>query len=191
MKPGTVGDLLERKAPVEPSPANRRSLTVRKIGAELNRAIEIRQMLQEHADDPQFILDSIEGQTDLVEACCVVLEEIQEDEVLLEGLAAKIAELQTRKGRMEKSIETRRNIILMAMEKAQVPTIRSPLGTMSSKPTPAKVVVSDEAQIPARFFKQPDPVLDRKALKEALDAKEAVPGASLSNGGLTLSIRTK
>ena len=33
-------------------PADRRSLTVRKVGAELNRAIEIRRALAEHADDP-------------------------------------------------------------------------------------------------------------------------------------------
>lgn len=169
----------------------RGSYTVRKIGNELNRAVEIRKALAEHEDDPRLILDTIEGETDLAEACCVVLEEIHEDEVLLEGLKAKIAELGIRKGRVEKSIETRRNIILMAMEKAEIPTIRSPLGTMSAKPTPPKLVIGDEAQIPARFFKTPDPVLDKAALKAALDAKEPVPGASLSNGGLTLSVRIK
>lgn len=169
---------------------DRRSLTVRKIGVELNRAVEIKRALQEH-DDPALILDMIEGETDLAEACVAVLEEIHEDEVLLEGLKVKLAELTTRKGRMEKSIETRRNIILMAMERAQVPTIRSPLGTLSARPTPAQAVITDEAQIPARFWKPQDPKLDRAELSSALRSGEIVPGAALGNGGISLSIRTK
>lgn len=169
---------------------DRRSLTVRKIGVELNRAIEIRRALQEH-DDPRLILDMIEGETDLAEACVAVLEECNEDEILIEGLKAKLAELQTRKGRMEKSVETRRNIILMAMEKAGLGTIKSPLGTMSATATPPKTTVSDEALIPARFWKPSDPKLDRSALGEALKAGETIPGASLSNGGVTLTIRVK
>lgn len=171
--------------------SDRRSLTVRKVGQELNRAVEIRRALAEHEDEPQLILDTIEGETDLAEACCAVLEQVHEDEILLEGLSAKITELQTRKGRMEKSIETRRNVILMAMEKAQVPTIRSPLGTMTSRPTPPQLVVTDEAAIPSKFWKSSDPRLDRKALADAVKGGETVAGARLSNGGVTLSIRTK
>jgi hypothetical protein len=170
---------------------DRRSLTVRKIGTELNRAVEIRKALAEHADDPALILDTIEGETDLAEACCVVLEEIHEDEALLEGLKAKLAELSTRKGRMEKSIETRRNLILMAMERAGVPTIRSPLGTLSVKPTPAQARITDEAEIPARFWKPQDPKLDKSELASCLRSGEIIPGATLGNGGITLSIRTK
>jgi hypothetical protein len=42
---------------------------------------------------------------------------------------------------MEKSIETRRNIILMAMDKAGLGTIKSPLGTMSVRDTTPKLLV--------------------------------------------------
>ena len=48
-----------------------------------------------------------------------------------------------------------------------------------------------EALIPAKFWKPQDPKLDRAAVAEALKAGETVPGASLSNGGLSLSIRVK
>lgn len=171
-----------------PDGSTRASITVRKIGEELNDAVKLRQMLGEDAD-PKLILDTIEGETNLAEACAVVLEQTLEDEILLEGLGAKIVELQTRKGRMEKSIESRRGIILMAMDKAGLQTIKSPLGTMTARPTPPKAVVTDEAQIPARFFKPQDPKLDRAALAEALKGGETIPGASLSNGGLSLSIR--
>jgi hypothetical protein len=172
-------------------PADRRSLTVRKVGAELNRAIEIRRALAEHADDPALILDTIEGETDFAEACCVVFEETLEDQTLLAGLETTIAALQVRKGRIEKSIADRRNIILMAMERGGIQTIKGPLATLSSGTTPATTIVSDEALIPARFWKPSDPKLDRAALAEALKAGETVPGATLSNGGVNLRIRMK
>ncbi len=168
----------------------RNSVTVRKIGAELNRAVEIKNALREY-DDPKLILDMIEGETNLAEACCVVHEETLEDETLLAGLKATIAELEARKGRMERSIDTRRNIILMAMDKAGLQTIKGPLATLTTRPTPPKTVIGDEAQIPARFWKPGNPTLDRAALKSALDAGEAIPGAGLSNGGLSLSVRVK
>lgn len=168
----------------------RASITVRKLGSELNRAVEIKRALQEH-DDPKLILDMIEGETDLAEACAVVYEETIEDEILIAGLAAKIEELQARKGRMERSIETRRTIILMAIEKAGGGTLKTPLGTMSTRAIPPKLIVSEEDKIPARFWKPSDPKLDRAALTEALKGGETISGATLSNGGIGLSIRVK
>jgi hypothetical protein len=187
-RPNTVGEILER--PASPRPLPRNSVTVRKLGNELNRAVEIKRALQEH-DDPKLILDMIEGETDLAEACLVVLEETMEDETLLAGVVATIKLLQERKSRLERSIETRRGIILMAMEKAGLQTIKGALATLAVRETPPKTVISDEALIPARFWKPSDPKLDRAALAEALKAKEEVPGASLSNGGVSLNIRVR
>jgi hypothetical protein len=168
----------------------RSSATVRAIGAELNDALKLRQQLGEDCD-PKLLLDTIEGETNLAEACVFVLEQTHEDEILIEGLDAKIKELQVRKGRMEKSVTDRRTIILMAMDRAGLSTIRSPLGTLSVRPTQPKAAITDEAIIPAKFFKPQDPKLDKAAVLDALKAGETVPGASLSNGGIQLSIRVK
>mgnify|MGYP003387156505 CR=1 FL=1 len=167
---------------------DRRSFTVRAIGRELNEAVKVRQLLGE-TDDPQLILDTIEGETNLAEACVAVLEECNEDEILIAGLDAHIKQMQTRKGRMEKSVETRRNIILMAMEKADLGTIKSPLGTLSVRPTPKTAVITDEALIPAKFWRPQDPKLDKGELASRLRSGEIIPGATLSNGGVTLSVR--
>ncbi len=169
---------------------DRRSLTVRAIGRELNEAVKLRQMLAE-TDDPQLILDTIEGETNLAEACVAVLEDCNEDEIMIAGLDAHIKQMQTRKGRIEKSVETRRNIILMAMEKAGLGTIKSPLGTMSASATPKQAIINDEALIPSKYWKANDPSLDRKMLAKDLKAGEKIPGASLSNGGITLTVRVK
>lgn len=168
----------------------RASITVRAIGAELNDAMKLRQQLGEDCD-PKLLLDTIEGETNLAEACALVLEQTHEDEILIEGLDTKIKELQTRKGRMEKSVESRRGIILMAMDKAGLQTIKTPTGTMSIRPTPRKTVIQDEASIPSKFWVEAKPTLDKAAVSAALKAGEEVPGASLSNGGVQLSIRVK
>lgn len=164
-----------------------KSYTVTKIGDELAGAVHLRAMLRAH-DDPQLILDAIEGETNLHEAVCVVAEEILEDEVLLVGLEVTIKALGERKSRIEKSIADRRNIILMAMDRAVVPSIKSPTCTLSVRDVPPKVVVTDEAQIPATYFATAEPKLDKRALGEALKSGP-VPGAELSNGGVGLTLR--
>jgi hypothetical protein len=164
-----------------------KSYTVTKIGDELANALALRAALREEAD-VQLMLDMIEGSTNLHEAVCVVAEEILEDEILLEGTKAMATALAERRSRIEKSIETRRGIILMAMDRASVPTIKSPTCTLSVRDIPPKVVVVNEAEIPATYFVAAEPKLDKRALGEALKSG-AVPGAELSNGGVGLTLR--
>lgn len=167
-----------------------KSFTVTKIGDELANALEIRAALHEH-DDPKLILDMIEGSTNFNEACCVVLEETLEDEAVLDGLDAMMEKLAMRKSRIERSIETRRNIILSAMEKAEVPSIKSPLGTMSVRATARKLIVVDEAKVPARYWIPSDPRLDKMALIKDLRDGQSVEGVELSNAGIALAVRIK
>jgi hypothetical protein len=165
-----------------------KSVSVRKLSAEVVNCVRIREILQEY-DDPQLILDTIEGETDIHEAIAVIYEETAEDEILLAGLAEKLKELTARKQRVEKSIEDRRNIILMAMDRGGVKTVRTPLATLTHRDTPPSALIADEALIPARFWKPQEPVLDKRAVSDAIKAGEAVPGVNKSNGGISLSIR--
>jgi hypothetical protein len=63
------------------------------------------------------------------------------------------------------------------------------IATLTRKPVPPKVQILDEAAIPSQFWKRADPALDKKAIGDALKAKQDVPGATLSNGGETISLR--
>lgn len=165
-----------------------RSVSVTAVNDEAVKAASIREALAEH-DDPQLILDMIEGETDLTEAIAIVYSEIADDEAMVAGLKAKIEEFSERKARLEKANETRRNVILMAMEKAGLKTLKCPLATITVRDVPPSVVVTDEPAIPAEFWKPQDPKLDKKALAEAVKSGAAVPGAQLSNGGISLTIR--
>lgn len=162
---------------------------VHKAMNEANKAMSVREAID--SDDPQLILDMIEGETELNEALAALVDLNIEDEILLEGLKAKIDDLGARKSRVEKTIETRRNVMLMALEKAGIPTVKLPTATLSVGKTAQQAVITDESQIPARFWKSQDPKLDKADLASALRSGEIIPGAELSNGGIKLTVRVK
>ena len=63
-----------------------------------------------------------------------------------------------------------------------------PLGTVSLRAKPASVLILDESAIPDKYMrikKEPD----KTAIKAALESKEEVSGALLSNGGIGLTVR--
>jgi hypothetical protein len=79
-------------------------------------------------------------------------------------------------------------MIITEQEKFNLPT--ATIFLTKRKPN---IVIDSEAEIPAAFWTIPkvEPKLDKKALKEALEADEEIPGAHLDNGSISLSIRRK
>lgn len=144
------------------------------------------------ADDAEVVADSIEGETQLLEAIDAALAEIDDTEVLVAGLKTKEQQFSERRRAMEERVKRFRALLEQAMAIAEAETLRRPVATLTLRKTPPTVQVDDEGAVPSRFFVEqptPAPKLDKAALKAALDAKEAVPGASLSNGGVSLTIR--
>ena len=63
--------------------------------------------------------------------------------------------------------------------------------TASLRAVPPAVVIVDEEQIPRDYWKPQPPRLDRQGLSAALKSGSTVPGATLSNSQMTISVRTK
>lgn len=170
------------------------------------------------AGDVDFIRDTIEGETKLHEQIAALVASIAEDEALADGVKALVDNLGARKRRFEGRAELKRTLVASAMEIGELKKIETPAGTVSLKPVPPKLVPTEEAEIPSQFWKAGDPTLDRKALGDALKARAAalsdaqkiedaeeravaiaaaeaahppIPGATLSNGSTTISIRSK
>lgn len=162
-----------------------------KTSREIVNAQKIKAAIGDEANDPQLLLDMVEGETSLLECLTVLVEEIQDDEILLAGITEIATGLQVRKSRVEKTIETKRNIALMAMEKVGLPSVRLAAATLTISPTSAKAVVTDESLIPARFWEAQDPKLNKTDLASALRSGEQIPGAELGNGGIKLTVRVK
>jgi len=133
--------------------------------------------------------DMVEGETGLLEAIDTALDAIDDCEVTVAGCDEKIRQLTDRRDRAKRRIETVRALIEQAMARADMQTIKRPTATLTVKHLPPKPIYDDEAAIPSRFWRVPDPVLDRKAINAAFKDGETIPGVTASNGGISLTIR--
>lgn len=140
-------------------------------------------------DDAELAADTIEGETNLQEAMASAVARIAAIDAMTEGIRTAQDKLAARKARLEKQCDMIREGLAVALEVAGMKKLETPLATISLRATQPKVEVVDESAIPAKFWKPQDPRLDRKAVLDALKAKEDVPGAMLSNGGMAASIR--
>lgn len=140
-------------------------------------------------DDTEAMATAVEGETDIHEAIGAGLTRLCELDALMNGVACLIANLKDRGDRFEKQRDNIRTAIAVAMEAGGIKKVEHAIGTVSLKSVPPKVVVSDEALIPARFWKAADPKLDKQGIAKALKDGEAVLGATLSNGSMTIQIK--
>lgn len=146
-------------------------------------------------DDAELVADAIEGETNLVEAIEAALAQIDECDVLVTGLKAKEAEFEARRKTVEKRAERIRTLIEQAMLATDQLSMKLPTATLSLTKRAAALIVTDEADIPAKYWVEqprPAPKLDKKALTADLrEAKAAIPGATLDNGSFSLTVRRK
>lgn len=175
--------------PGRPEAAKPLSL-MRKLSLEIEAAKILREQIAAICgDDPDFFRDTIEGETSVRELISKLVAEEGEDKSVLDGMGRFAESLGARADRIKRRIDTRRALICSALEIAELQSLETPTGKVSISKVAAKPIIQDEAEIPARFWKPNAPSLDKKALSEALKAGEAIPGATLSNGSRTVTIR--
>jgi hypothetical protein len=130
------------------------------------------------ADDLQTIQDSFEGETTLDAEIRNAVLAIEEDEILVIGIKARLAELSERRMRFEKRMAARRGLIEQAMAVVGLPKLQMDIGTVSCSPARPRVEVTDEASIPTQFWKRADPTLDKTGLnKTMLERHKAIVAA--------------
>lgn len=169
-------------------------------------------------NEPDLLDISIESETGFAELVDELLEGDAEDDVMIAALKAREDDLKARRERFAKRKETRRALIQSGMDMAGLPKLERPLGTISLAARPASAIITDESVIPSQFWKRADPTLDKKGLTAALRERDKVvssameisseeeratalaaanaahpeiPGATLSNGGASITIRRK
>jgi len=150
---------------------------------------KIKEEIDDGSYDQQTILDTLEGETDLFGLVGNLIDEIDEQLIMVDGLKARIQEMSGRKGRLEKTVDSIRTVILAVMDKAEIPKIVTDTATISVKQTPQKLLINNEAEIESKFFTKSDPVLNKKMIMSALKDEEDVIGASLTPKGITLQVR--
>ena len=141
--------------------------------------------------DEETLLDTLEGLTNLHEMLAAVVRSQLDDLSLVAALRARMGDMQERLWRLEQRADKKKQVITSVMERAGIKKVTEPDFTLSLRPTPCPLVVTDEKNIPSLFWKPQPPKLDRQGLISALKNGQDIPGATLGNGGLTISVRTK
>lgn len=166
------------------------------ITHELGKETRAASLLKEHLlmqlggeEDTDLIRDTIEGELNLNALFDEAALEIIQTQGQIHAIDDMVAKLKARQDRYERRIGHIKTAVQTAMETAEVKSHRSPYGTFSRRAVPPSVIISNEADIPSQYWKPSDPRLDKKAVLEALKAKQDVPGASLSNGSETIAFK--
>lgn len=143
------------------------------------------------ADDDEAKSDAIEGQTDLMETIDAALARLAELETNVAAIKNHVDALRARSVRFEKQSDLIRAALVVAVDMAGMRKIERPTATISLRKVAPSLRVTMEADIPSEYWVAPAPQLDKKALIDAIKSGTVVPGAELSNGGQTISIRTR
>ncbi len=166
---------------------SRTELTAAPIRSSLYQlAVEYRELAERLADtqeDPQAVLDTLEGERWPIEqktrAVSYVLSNL--DYLVEAGRQAEKQVASLRRAR-EARIERLKSYLHACMDVAGISKIDCPEFQAAIRKNPPKVVIDDDAQVPAAYWRQPEPpppVIDRERIKEDIKAGRDVPGARL------------
>ncbi len=153
----------------------------------------LRQQLAEQFPeaDEETLLDTLEGLTNLNHMLAAVVRSQLDDAFLAQALRARMDHMQERLERIKTRVENKKVLIATVMERTDLRKITEPDFTLSLRATPRPLVVVDESEIPERFWNPQPAKLDRRGLIEALKAGQTIEGATLGNGGMSISVRTR
>lgn len=155
---------------------------------------QIRNLIAQYPEieeDEQLRADMIEGSTDTDDFLRMIERKRQEASSLAGAVASNIAELGLRQERFERREKAMRDLLMKILEAANLRKRELPEATLSLRAVAPKVVITDETALPdlaCKFIRKPD----LAKIKELLTDETGVcAGAEMSNGGTTISIRTK
>lgn len=157
------------------------------------RALAASLRAQGFLDDDDLIADTIEGETDAMEAVSHLLQWIEEQDAFAVALKAQEADKAARRKRFEERVDAGRRAIAAFMDGCGLNKIERPEATLSLRRGGQTVTRASDFTAEAL----PDDLVkvkrepDAAAIKAALQEGREVPGASLSNGAPVLTVRTR
>lgn len=142
--------------------------------------------------DPDLLLDSIEGETNLFEIIDSILLSYQIAKSNIKANKITIDNIEKRNQSFETRMQNIKDTLFTILEQLDLDDykkeLKRPLATLSLRNIAATGVINNEALIPSEYWVTKEPVIDKRKLNEDLKNGIAVQGAKLSNGGKTISI---
>jgi hypothetical protein len=155
---------------------------------------QIEALLREYpdlADDDILRADMLEGETDIREVVTSINRMIEDAKALCDGTQSRLDELSDRKSRFRKRVDFGRDLIRKLLEAAQIRKLELPEVTASLKNNPPQLIGDpDPYELPDELVKVAR-TADRKAIREALERGDIVPGCLLSNAPPSLQLKVK
>ena len=141
--------------------------------------------------EEDWVLDTLEGITDLHEMIAAVIRSALVDEALQAGLRFRLDDMRERLSRLELRASKKRELALEAMTEVGLTKLEQPDFTASARAGSPALVVIAEDRIPEAYWLPQPPKLDRQAILGELKRGIEIPGAQMSNPKPVLSVRTK
>lgn len=141
------------------------------------------------AEDEELFRDTLEGNTRFNEIMDRLLGEMRDNEMLAEASAQRIGKIRERQTRMTHRVQFYRGLMHRLLSLTGLKSVALGEAKISVVNSPEKVIITDENAIPEQYQiikKEPNKTEIKKALKEG----KHIPGATLSNGSQTISVRT-
>lgn len=154
-------------------------------------AREINALLADYpqlADDEELFRDTLEGNTRFNEIMDRLLSEMRDNETLAEATAQRIGKIRERQTRLTHRVQFYRGLMHRLLTLTGLKSVALAEAKVSVVNSPDKVIITDENAVPDTFCKiTKEP--NKTAIKNAIKNGQFVPGATLSNGGSTISVR--
>lgn len=153
---------------------------------------EINALLLEYpqlTDDKELFRDTLEGNTRFNEIMDRLLSEMRDNETLAEAAANRIGKIKERQTRLTHRMNFYRSLMHRLLTVTGIQSVALAEAKVSIMKLPDKVIITDESAVPEQYQiikKEPN----KTAIKNALKSGTHVPGAALSNGGQTISVRS-
>jgi hypothetical protein len=104
----------------------------------LSQELEAKQTLLDQlralaTEEPDFLTDLLEGETNLLELIAALDASIVDDETLIDGAKAALDKLHARKRTAETRIELKRRLLAHTLQQIGLKTLRTPVETENSR----------------------------------------------------------
>jgi hypothetical protein len=158
----------------------------------MSAAMSLIASLGDDAEDEILKMDVLQGETDALEIVRKLIRVALEAEAMVEAVEARTADLNVRAARFAAQAERARNTARDMLEALEVKRLVSEDFTVSLKALPPKVIAPEPEKLADEFVRVVTTrTADKPLIKAAIDAGRTVEHATLSNGGVSIQIRTR
>lgn len=140
--------------------------------------------------DAQTFWDTLDGETDIIDLINQVLRHRSHDRALAEAAKVEASNLAARAKRLADRDAAHKKALKMLLDAAGQRKVETPLATISVQKGRTSVRITDAAAVPSQLCKT-TVTPDKAAILTQIRAGEFVPGAEMSTGEETVSVRVK